>query len=170
MEEDWMAAAQPAEWRRQRAEDNFILANQEVTPTTDMETKIKVEELEYRGDKELSAIQEGQEQMRTDQLDYLRACRLLWLLLQGECGGGIHDRRQQGGDHHGDRRLEAQQFLDRGRYNTEDRVHRLFPGNQTSAERTIEQIWSSQIVKNRSDEHHLDEEEGCQFLCDSGSK
>eukprot|EP00972_Heterocapsa_arctica_P064127 9461993-Heterocapsa_arctica.AAC.1 len=60
MEEDWIAAvrregyppglysdrattiaSEPTHWRRQRAEDNFILANQDVTPTTDMETKIK---------------------------------------------------------------------------------------------------------------------------------
>eukprot|EP00972_Heterocapsa_arctica_P100664 14842389-Heterocapsa_arctica.AAC.2 len=45
MEEDWMADAQPADWRRQRAEDNFILDNQDVTPTTDMAMMIKVEEL-----------------------------------------------------------------------------------------------------------------------------
>eukprot|EP00972_Heterocapsa_arctica_P044938 6632192-Heterocapsa_arctica.AAC.1 len=64
MEEDWIEAvrregfatglstdratsstAQPTYWRRQRTEDNFIMSNQDVTPTTDMETKIKVEEL-----------------------------------------------------------------------------------------------------------------------------
>eukprot|EP00972_Heterocapsa_arctica_P029641 4366586-Heterocapsa_arctica.AAC.1 len=43
MEEDWMAESQPADWRRQRAEDNFVLANQDVRPTTDMATMIKVE-------------------------------------------------------------------------------------------------------------------------------
>eukprot|EP00972_Heterocapsa_arctica_P037690 5547001-Heterocapsa_arctica.AAC.1 len=64
MEEDWLAAArrecyppvlfsdlfsdraaasasEPTYWRRQRAEDNFILPNQDVIPTTSMETKIK---------------------------------------------------------------------------------------------------------------------------------
>eukprot|EP00972_Heterocapsa_arctica_P092700 13670714-Heterocapsa_arctica.AAC.1 len=45
MEEDWMAGSQPADWRSQRAEDNFILANQDVRPATDMATMIKVEEL-----------------------------------------------------------------------------------------------------------------------------
>eukprot|EP00972_Heterocapsa_arctica_P093022 13720784-Heterocapsa_arctica.AAC.1 len=60
MEEDWLAAARreeyppgwlsdraassavhPTDWRRQRAEDNVIMPNQDVIPTTDMETKIK---------------------------------------------------------------------------------------------------------------------------------
>eukprot|EP00972_Heterocapsa_arctica_P050843 7472680-Heterocapsa_arctica.AAC.1 len=45
MQEDRTTAPQPADWRRQRAEDNYILANQDVTPTTDVDTKIKVEEL-----------------------------------------------------------------------------------------------------------------------------
>eukprot|EP00972_Heterocapsa_arctica_P005246 777666-Heterocapsa_arctica.AAC.1 len=45
MEEDWMSAVPPADWRRQRTEDNLIMANQDVTPTTDMRTKTKVEEL-----------------------------------------------------------------------------------------------------------------------------
>eukprot|EP00972_Heterocapsa_arctica_P043182 6366778-Heterocapsa_arctica.AAC.1 len=60
MEEDWLAAARRkdyppvwfsdraassavelTDWRRQREEDNFILPNQDVVPTTNMETKIK---------------------------------------------------------------------------------------------------------------------------------
>eukprot|EP00972_Heterocapsa_arctica_P027252 4005701-Heterocapsa_arctica.AAC.1 len=60
MEEYWLAAArredyppgwlydratsstvEPTDWRGQRAEDNFIMPNQDVIPTTDMETKIK---------------------------------------------------------------------------------------------------------------------------------
>eukprot|EP00972_Heterocapsa_arctica_P025017 3687563-Heterocapsa_arctica.AAC.1 len=40
-----LSASEPTDWRRQRAEDNYIMANQDVTPTTDMETTIKVEEL-----------------------------------------------------------------------------------------------------------------------------
>eukprot|EP00972_Heterocapsa_arctica_P074843 11044956-Heterocapsa_arctica.AAC.1 len=62
MEEDWLAVArledyppgwlydraapiagEPTYWRRQRAEDTFIMPKQDVIPTTDMETKIKVE-------------------------------------------------------------------------------------------------------------------------------
>eukprot|EP00972_Heterocapsa_arctica_P014804 2181737-Heterocapsa_arctica.AAC.1 len=64
--------------------------------------------------------------------------------------------------------MEVQPFLEPGRCRTEDRAHRLFPGNQTSTEKHIEQIWRSQIVKNRSEEHRPDEEEGFQFLCDCG--
>eukprot|EP00972_Heterocapsa_arctica_P022489 3307426-Heterocapsa_arctica.AAC.1 len=45
MEKDWMVTVPSIDWRRQRTEDNVILANQDVTPMTDMETKIKVEEL-----------------------------------------------------------------------------------------------------------------------------
>eukprot|EP00972_Heterocapsa_arctica_P013896 2047371-Heterocapsa_arctica.AAC.1 len=45
MEEDDMEDVLHAGWRRQRAEDNFILANQNVFPTTDMATMIKVEDL-----------------------------------------------------------------------------------------------------------------------------
>eukprot|EP00972_Heterocapsa_arctica_P032275 4757327-Heterocapsa_arctica.AAC.1 len=37
-----------ADWRRQRAEDNLILANQNVYPTIDMATMIKVEDLMTR--------------------------------------------------------------------------------------------------------------------------
>eukprot|EP00972_Heterocapsa_arctica_P053575 7891233-Heterocapsa_arctica.AAC.1 len=61
-------------------------------------------------------------------------------------------------------------FLEPGRYRAEDRAHRLLPGNQTSTEKQIEQIWSNLIVKNRSDEHQPDEEEGFQFLRDCGSE
>eukprot|EP00972_Heterocapsa_arctica_P108532 15982639-Heterocapsa_arctica.AAC.1 len=64
--------------------------------------------------------------------------------------------------------MEVQPFLEPGRYRTEDITHRLLPGDQTSAQKQIEQIWSSHIVKNRSEEHHPDEEEGVQFLCDRG--
>eukprot|EP00972_Heterocapsa_arctica_P076486 11282399-Heterocapsa_arctica.AAC.1 len=51
MEEDDMEDVLYADWRRQRAEDNFILANQSVFPTTDMATMIKVEDLMTREDK-----------------------------------------------------------------------------------------------------------------------
>eukprot|EP00972_Heterocapsa_arctica_P107553 15845057-Heterocapsa_arctica.AAC.1 len=37
----------------------------------------------------------------------------------------------------GDRILEEQPFLEPGRYRTADRAYRLFPGNQTSAEKQI---------------------------------
>eukprot|EP00972_Heterocapsa_arctica_P034120 5022395-Heterocapsa_arctica.AAC.1 len=45
MEEDDVEDVLHADWRRQRAEDNFILANQNVYPTTYMATMIKVEDL-----------------------------------------------------------------------------------------------------------------------------
>eukprot|EP00972_Heterocapsa_arctica_P052550 7730589-Heterocapsa_arctica.AAC.1 len=45
MEEDEQEDVLPADWRRQRTEDSFILANQNIFPTTNMETMIKVEEL-----------------------------------------------------------------------------------------------------------------------------
>eukprot|EP00972_Heterocapsa_arctica_P003787 563449-Heterocapsa_arctica.AAC.1 len=77
--------------------------------------------------------------MRTDQLDHMQACRLLCMILRKECGGGFHDRRHQRGDHYGDRRVDKELFLDQGKYKTEDKVHRLLPGNQTAAERKIEQ-------------------------------
>eukprot|EP00972_Heterocapsa_arctica_P088761 13088154-Heterocapsa_arctica.AAC.1 len=64
--------------------------------------------------------------------------------------------------------MEVQPFLEPGRHRTEDRTHRRFPGNQTSAEKQIEQIWRSQIVKTRSEEHHPDEQEGIQLICDRG--
>eukprot|EP00972_Heterocapsa_arctica_P002967 437210-Heterocapsa_arctica.AAC.2 len=41
MEED---AVELIDWRRQRADNNYIVPNQDVIPTTDMEMKIKVEE------------------------------------------------------------------------------------------------------------------------------
>eukprot|EP00972_Heterocapsa_arctica_P057586 8495427-Heterocapsa_arctica.AAC.1 len=45
MEDDDMGEALHAYWRRQRDEDNFIMANQDVYPTTDMPTMIKVEDI-----------------------------------------------------------------------------------------------------------------------------
>eukprot|EP00972_Heterocapsa_arctica_P074187 10949474-Heterocapsa_arctica.AAC.1 len=62
--------------------------------------------------------------------------------------------------------MEVQPFLEPGWYRAENITHCRFPGNQTGAEKQIEQIRCSQIVKNRSEEHHPDEEEGILFLRD----
>eukprot|EP00972_Heterocapsa_arctica_P105111 15487670-Heterocapsa_arctica.AAC.1 len=45
MEEDEQEDVLPADWRRQRAEDSFVLAYQDVYPTTEMATMVKVEDL-----------------------------------------------------------------------------------------------------------------------------
>eukprot|EP00972_Heterocapsa_arctica_P002093 299072-Heterocapsa_arctica.AAC.1 len=37
------------------------------------------------------------------------------MLLQEECGSGPHDRRHQRGGYHGDRSMEEQPFLEKGR-------------------------------------------------------
>eukprot|EP00972_Heterocapsa_arctica_P064421 9507111-Heterocapsa_arctica.AAC.1 len=50
MEEDALEPRGPladqTEWRRQIAENNYIVASKNVIPTTDMEMNIKVEELQ----------------------------------------------------------------------------------------------------------------------------
>eukprot|EP00972_Heterocapsa_arctica_P024145 3559869-Heterocapsa_arctica.AAC.1 len=45
MEEDEQEGVLPLNWRRQRAEYSFVLAHQNIYPTTDMATMIKVEDL-----------------------------------------------------------------------------------------------------------------------------
>eukprot|EP00972_Heterocapsa_arctica_P098655 14559355-Heterocapsa_arctica.AAC.1 len=107
-----------------------------------METKIKVEEL--MSAEETRNYQPYKKVKSTCGQNKWTICR------HADCygcyfkknGGGFHDRRHKRGDHRGDRRLEVQPFLDTGRYRTEDRVHRPLPGNQTSTEKQIEQIWS----------------------------
>eukprot|EP00972_Heterocapsa_arctica_P099517 14683794-Heterocapsa_arctica.AAC.1 len=39
------STTEPTDWRRQKEENNFIMPDQDVVPTTDMETKIGVAEL-----------------------------------------------------------------------------------------------------------------------------
>eukprot|EP00972_Heterocapsa_arctica_P105377 15528476-Heterocapsa_arctica.AAC.1 len=45
MEEDEQEDVLPVDWSRQRAEDSFVLAHQDVYLTTDMPTMLKVEDL-----------------------------------------------------------------------------------------------------------------------------
>eukprot|EP00972_Heterocapsa_arctica_P021679 3188192-Heterocapsa_arctica.AAC.1 len=51
MEEDKQEDVLPLDWRRQRAETSFVLAHQDVYPTTDMATTIKVEDLMITGER-----------------------------------------------------------------------------------------------------------------------
>eukprot|EP00972_Heterocapsa_arctica_P027789 4087666-Heterocapsa_arctica.AAC.1 len=95
MEEDDMEDVLPADWRRQRAEDNFILANQNVYPTTDGDDDQGGGVDDQRGEERLQGLQICQESTRTSLLESMLSCKLLRMLFQDECGGGPDDERHQ---------------------------------------------------------------------------
>eukprot|EP00972_Heterocapsa_arctica_P033392 4915990-Heterocapsa_arctica.AAC.1 len=137
--QDRMTDKLPAYWRRQRPEDSFVQANQEVTPETDMATMIKVEEVTIGGrDGEMYSSCNYQKPRWTDGLGPLQQLRLLRLLFQGQCDCRPQYEYVQGGDSGGHRGMEQETTLGPRDHGDEDRAHCDLPDNQADAEENTE--------------------------------